>query len=572
MKVDAALRTVTATDARQTPPRPGMAFHMGVCGHRHLPGVDLVALQQAAAGLFRAIRTDVMALHAADQAHATPLYRPEPPKLLCLCGLAEGADAILAEAVLDEGWELVAVLPFAPEEFAADFSGPALDRFHRLLARAAVTCALNGDRATGSAYADVGALIVEQSDLLVAVWDRLPARGPGGTGEIVQRMLAGGSAVAVLPLSDPSVPAWICGSSGSIAGLLRAALLPPQSADDGAQGYFAEQRREAAWSKAAIRTYEGLVTIGASQPVTEPTPPVAINGFAPVLASAFAATDRLAADHAARYRAAGLMRYGLIIPATLASLVGWYGDGWQQAAGNWADFAILLFIVWFSTRGWWEPSHRRFTAYRALAEYLRSAGLLAALGALARVPGAAAHQEKAADWTAWYGRALVREQGLASVRFDTDAVEKAAAFVRGEATGQIQFMLRRAARFDVMARRLTQIGVALSICGIACSGVRAAMLLARAGPSALRGFNEMALVLPAMAPVFLGLSSFNEYRNLAIRYRAVAAELQVQVAALDQAPRQRAAVLPIARRIAEVMLAETADWQLLIKARTVSAY
>lgn len=82
----------------------------------------------------------------------------------------------------------------------------------------------------------------------------------------------------------------------------------------------------------------------------------------------------------------------------------------------------------------------------------------------------------------------------------------------------------------------------------------------------------MALVLPAMAPVFLGLLSFNEYTRLATRYRAVAAELQVQIAALDRSSPRRAAVLPIARRIAEVMLAETADWQLIIKARTVSAY
>ena len=98
------------------------------------------------------------------------------------------------------------------------------------------------------------------------------------------------------------------------------------------------------------------------------------------------------------------------------------------------------------------------------------------------------------------------------------------------------------------------------------------LLLAGAGPSALRAFNELALVLPAMAPVFLGLLSFNEYSKLATRYRAVAAALNVQIAALGRAPPHRAAVLPIARRIVEVMLAERDDWRQLMQSRTISAY
>jgi hypothetical protein len=549
-----------------------MAFHVGVSGHRHLPETDASDLRQAAASLFRAIREAVLELHAADQAQATALYQPAPPRLRCLCGLAEGADAILAEAALDEGWDLVAVLPFDPDEFAADFSGPALGHYRNLLARASSVCSLDGDRETGTAYADIGEVVVGQSDLLLAVWDRLPARGRGGTGEVVGLALGRGLPVAILPPSGPCEPAWLGGDTGDVASILRAALLPPQGNDGFPHAYFADKSRGAGLPQAAVRTYERLLMVGSSQPAFIPVPPGTAPPPSEALDPAFLPADRLATEYAARYRAVGLMRYGLILPATLASLVGWYGVGWHQAAGNLAAFVVLVFIVRFSAPAWWEPSHRRFIAYRALAEYLRNARMLAALGEVARMPGAAAHQEKAADWTAWYGRAVVRQQGLSPACFDQRMVEQAGVFVRGEAAGQVQFLLRRAARFDVMARRLTQIGVALSICGIAFAGVRAAMLLAGAGPPLLRGFNEMALVLPAMAPVFLGLLSFNEYSRLATRYRAVAAELRVQIAALDRAPPRRAAVLPIARRIAEVMLAETADWQLIIKARTVSAY
>jgi len=266
------------------------------------------------------------------------------------------------------------------------------------------------------------------------------------------------------------------------------------------------------------------------------------------------------------------LRYALILPATLASLVGWYGTGWLQPAGNLVDFVVLVFVVVFSTRGGWEPAQRRFLMYRALAEYIRNARILTPLRAVAQIPGAAAYEARAADWSSWYGRAVIRQQGIIPACFDAECVAHAATFVRGEAESQVHFLLHRAARFDAIAGRLRQIGVALSIAGVAFSAVRAVLLLADAGPSALRAFNELALVLPAMAPVFLGLLSFHEYSKLATRYRAVAKALNGQIAALGRAPPHRAAVLPITRRIVEVMLAERNDWRELMQSRTISAY
>ena len=549
-----------------------MAFQIGVSGHRHLGRADIHGIGVEAARLFRAIRDKAIALHAADQAQARPLYQPAPPRLRCVCGLAEGSDFVLAEAALAEGWELVAVLPFDPVEFARDFAGAALDQYRSLLARASTVCALDGQRDDEAVYGDVGQIVTEQSDLLLVVWDGKPPRGPGGTGEVAQGALRRGLPLAILPPTGPPAITWRNAGEGDGEAILRAALFPP-SADLGVvQSYFAETPRGAKWATAAQQIYERLVTIGFRPPAAPPVAPAPEPTAAAALDQPFLAADRLATEHAARYRAAGLMRYGLILPATLASLVGWYGHGWLQPAGNLADFAILVFVLRFSANGWWEPSHRRFVAYRALAEYLRNVRTLATLGAVAQAPGAAAHQARSTDWTAWYGRAAVRGQGLAAARFDPESVDAARSFVRTEVFGQIRFLFDRAARFELMARRLRQIGAALSICGIVFSAVRAGLLLAGTRSSALRAFNELALVLPAMAPVFLGLLSFNEYSKLATRYRAVAAELQTQAAALDSVAPRRSAVLSVARRIADVMLAEGADWQLLIKAQTVSAY
>ena len=160
--------------------------------------------------------------------------------------------------------------------------------------------------------------------------------------------------------------------------------------------------------------------------------------------------------------------------------------------------------------------------------------------------------------------------GLPSLRLDPAATADAAAFIRAQAADQVAYLLGRAARYDAIAKRLQRIGVALFSCGVGAAAIRTAAMLAGGAPTPL-WFDETALILPALAPVFLGLLGFGEYGRLATRYRAVAAELRVQLASLDAAGLGRAAVLRAARRIADVMLAEGADWQLLIKARTISA-
>ena len=564
-----------------------MAFQIGVTGHRALPGTDASALQSQATDLFRQVRDGVRRLHAADQASTAPLYQPAPPVLRCTCGLAEGADTVLATAALAEGWLLVAVLPFAAEEFARDFEdGPARGRFHALLAQASVVSELDGDRRRGGEpYADIGVQVVEQSDLLLAVWDGLPPRGPGGTGDVVAQALERGLPVAVLPPAGAGPVEWH--GSGTVEALLAAALLPPTDTEGFPTAMYADEPRAARWAGAFVRWFEGAVLLGArlSAPLPPPTlppptlppptlpPPTLPQGRVPAsegrLLPVFGPADRLAGLYAARFRAAGLLRFGLVLPATLGAFVASFGPAPLRPLGVALQFASLIAVIAFSTRGNWARSQRRFIAYRALAEYLRNARLLLPLGAAVRPPGAAVHLAHAADWTAWYGQRSARAVGLLSIRLDLAAVAEAAAFIRAQAAGQVAYLLSRATRYSALAKRLQRIGVALFSCGVAAAAIRTAAMLTGGTPTPL-WFDETALILPALAPVFLGLLGFGEYSRLATRYRAVAAELQVQLAALDAAGPGRAAVLRVARRIADVMLAEGADWQLLIKARTIS--
>ncbi len=124
--------------------------------------------------------------------------------------LAEGADRLVARRATDllEA-QLVAVLPLEPDDYRSDFTDPAsIVAFERTLA-AATRVTVTGPDESGSrtsAYRRAGLVIATSVDVLVAVWDGAPARGPGGTAEIVDEARRTGTSVVVVPVTRTVVP------------------------------------------------------------------------------------------------------------------------------------------------------------------------------------------------------------------------------------------------------------------------------------------------------------------------------------------------------------------------------
>src|SRR5205085_966471 len=97
-------------------------------------------------------------------------------------------------AALRFGFELQCSLPFDVESYQQDFgSEESCVEFRRLLALASAVLQLDGSRETperqNQSYADAGRMVLGQCDALIAIWDGEPARGVGGTGQIVQEAL-----------------------------------------------------------------------------------------------------------------------------------------------------------------------------------------------------------------------------------------------------------------------------------------------------------------------------------------------------------------------------------------------
>jgi hypothetical protein len=99
-------------------------------------------------------------------------------RLQLLNGLAEGADWLAAEAAVNQGLELIAVLPMPQTEYEQDFGTPeTLARFRRLLAQASVVrvapmaAEVDVTETRDACYQSLGIYLARHAQCLYALWD-----------------------------------------------------------------------------------------------------------------------------------------------------------------------------------------------------------------------------------------------------------------------------------------------------------------------------------------------------------------------------------------------------------------
>jgi len=109
--------------------------------------------------------------------------------MMVLSSLAEGADRIIAAEVLRRpGATLMVPLPLPVDDYRQDFSGEAsAAEFDAFLARAQQVVQLPPTPTRADAYAAAGHYVVDQCEILIAMWDGQLAQGRGGTALIVER-------------------------------------------------------------------------------------------------------------------------------------------------------------------------------------------------------------------------------------------------------------------------------------------------------------------------------------------------------------------------------------------------
>ena len=150
-----------------------------------------------------------------------------PRRLVALSPLAEGADRLVAELILDatEHGALHVILPMELADYRTDFAtAESQAGFQSLFDRADIITfpdqlplpedhtrtATPSDRAGAARqqtreadYEQCGRYVVDHCDVLLVLWDGQPSRGRGGTAEIVAYARQLGRSLVWIPIEAP---------------------------------------------------------------------------------------------------------------------------------------------------------------------------------------------------------------------------------------------------------------------------------------------------------------------------------------------------------------------------------
>lgn len=107
-----------------------------------------------------------------------------PTPIIGLTCLAIGADSLFAKLVLQHHGSIEAVLPFPGYEARLQAHNRSNHRW--LLDRASRVVILPRESTDEESYFEAGKKVVDLADLVIAVWDGKPAKGLGGTADIVE--------------------------------------------------------------------------------------------------------------------------------------------------------------------------------------------------------------------------------------------------------------------------------------------------------------------------------------------------------------------------------------------------
>ena len=161
-------------------------MRVAITGHRGLDGPSAYAVETS-------IRATLLP------------YAQAGDRLVGVSCLADGADQIFARVVLSLGGRLEAVV--LDSAIPQPRSRADLEAFQALLRQSTVVQRISCRAVDGAMHLRAGLAMLERVDLLVAVWDGLPGRGPGGTADMVAHARRTGIPLVVI-WPDGARRAW----------------------------------------------------------------------------------------------------------------------------------------------------------------------------------------------------------------------------------------------------------------------------------------------------------------------------------------------------------------------------
>jgi len=603
-------RSAAETTERAAPPSVPFVLSVGVTGHR------AEVLPEGSVALLRERIRDTLELIAAAGTDLIEKERDCFAPLGCqrrfLSPIADGADQIAAEVALELGWELEIILPFERRAYRASLANDnARSAFDALIERAAGVLELPGNPGNGlEAYVMTGRATVAHCDMLFAIWDGLPPRGRGGTGEVVQFALGRGTAIVHVPIDQKTEPRLLWSAFDpavltladdaevsrpvdreNMDAVLSALLMPPP--DEQEQRFYkrfmAERLRRIRarieypllLSAAGVRRFRArdLTAHHASAQTRDEWRRYragcaeAHNINAPIdeLEQAYSWADGLATHFAQTYRSGHIFNFilgGLAVCLGLATFMVPHLKFEEAGLELMITVAIMLNAI-VGTRQQW---HRRWLDYRQLAERLRPMRSLKLLGIAAPDPPGTETNPVPKRWIDWYASGIWRAMPCPSGAIDRDcAARLGEAIATHEIEPQVGYHLRNAEQIESLDHRLEQISMVLFAATVL---VTIATLIGDAFEAEYvnRYSNWFTLVsagFPALGTAIFGIRFQADFGGDALRSKATADTLrQIDRELRKNVSLSRAADL--AEQAARIMLSDLDEWRLVNQQRDLS--
>lgn len=599
--------SIKSADQQAMLPAPWLA--VGVTGHRHprLPVANAAKIESIIHSCLTRIKDDAERLVAGEE----DCLADSPMRCRLITSLAEGADTIAAAAALNCGYQVDACLPFERTEFAKDFDDEARKEFEWALSHCDTVAELHGHRTHElSAYESAGRLVIEQSDLLIAVWDGNPALGRGGTAEIVAEAVAQHVPIIMIGIdgNDPPVVMWsgldeaghdqptVDGVPRSpffecITNVVQTLVSPSSNPVD--LRMIRRWIRETDRRRSPALGYPVLLASVGARPLSSRDlyPLTAAEAREPfdewlkmlpdmgelgerlkqLVAPRYGRADAVAAYFAQLFRSGFVVNFAFAALAVLCALL-----GLLIPAGKLyfilAELAVIGIIL-INTRaarasGW----HERWMDNRHLAERLRVLALSAALGDpklrlgdeyVGSLPG----------WVQWMSRASGRELGLPSGCIDSGYLGKVRAAMLSLIDEQIAYNRRNARRMVKVERRLHHFGELLFAATVLACGawiiakILHSPLMTMPGVGPTQWVTVATAFLPALGAAIYGIRMQGDFHGMAHRSDTTARLLARLRRAIECDPPDYAVAKDRVKRLEDIMLMDVEGWRTTYQAR-----
>ena len=438
-------------------------FHVvGFSGHRQL--ADPAGVARAIAAILAELR------------------RESPGEWIALSSAAAGADLLFVRTILELGLGWEAFLPLPLVDFERDFPPEEWAEVKALLARSEHLEIAAEPGSREEAYLSGGFEIVNRCDVLLVVWDGQPARGKGGTADVVAYARAMGRPIVII---NPD--SWALRREHFDSLRLHDANLRYLNSVTG------DESAPAATSQALVAAFQRKV-------------------------------DDAATNSSPHFRRLIGITVWLHVSATALATAG-LAFGWHWIGLPWGKLLLLLGALGVAFFVRYQRTHHQWTRCRLAAEITRSA---LAIWGLPRATRLFADF----DWS-----------GLEPLRRSLDVLHRRAAreagadfdtfrqhYLSGRIDDQIAYFARQEARAIPLLSRL-RLGFSISSVGAIIFTALFALNSTIGWPELPPVFEEVLyhfapIILPVLAAAFISLISINDLHRRVARYREMCIRLE----------------------------------------------